>query len=291
MIRKDQATNLRILAGEKQGYGTEGNDMNRYYTIVVTSGKGGVGKSFVSLHLAWQLTQADQRVLLVDANLQNPSLHVLTNQDPEYPVNYWLSNANPIEQNALMPLAKNLDLLANSSFEVDSRHYTQDDPNLFLENLKPIAKNYDYVVLDTQTGLNQWNLSLQVNADLSLVVSISDPTSIIDSYTYIKAVLPYIGESGLGLILNQVIDKESGLEAHKNLNLALNHFLNYQVELYSLIPFDMHAKKSGMEQNPMWISSPKNAAMKTIQKMALAIHNANQKINNNPFPQYQEVNV
>jgi len=49
--------------------------------IVVVSGKGGVGKSFFSLHLAYALKSQNEKVLLIDSNLQNPSLHILTNSD------------------------------------------------------------------------------------------------------------------------------------------------------------------------------------------------------------------
>jgi len=264
---KDQASNLRILMHEKN-HQRQVPFLTEQKRIVVVSGKGGVGKSFFSLHLAYALKSQNEKVLLIDSNLQNPSLHILTNSDPIYPVNHWIAEAIPIDETALIPLDKNLDLLGNNASSRPQKRYFQGNANIFLEVLTPLASRYNYIVVDTQTGLGEWNLSLMDWADVSFLLSITDPTSVIDTYTLTKAVLHYLTDTRLELVINQVIDKKSGLEAYHNLNLALQHFLDFKIELASIIPFETEIREACIEQKPLWERNKTTRAMREIKKLA-----------------------
>ncbi|GAB4364628.1 MAG: hypothetical protein Kow0042_03360 [Calditrichia bacterium] len=283
----DQATNLRLLAAYQQPLRSEMG--TPYQTIMVTGGKGGVGKSSLSLYLSYELARAGERVLLVDSNLQNPNLHILTNCDPAYPVCYWLKENAVFEESALISLGDNLDLIGNKAVDKNHQSYYQEDGLLYLELLQPLASRYDYVVLDTQTGLSRWNLTLLMNADLCLLVTVSDPTSIIDTYTVIKAALPHLNEPNFRLIVNQVIDTKVGSEAHMNLNAALNHFLNYEVELLSLIPFDLDLMKAAVEQKPLWQMVRNSRMLKQVRKVAETLQRMKPAHKVQEFSQYQEV--
>ncbi|GAB4337258.1 MAG: hypothetical protein Kow0037_19750 [Calditrichia bacterium] len=268
MSMMDQASNLRLLAESKNN---QEDKRLRQETIIVTSGKGGVGKSSLSLILAYALARLNKRVLLVDANLQNPNLHILTNTDSQQPLRSWLDEQVPIEKSAIVELGDGLDLLPNNAMAAERRYYVQEDGAVFMDLLRPLAGEYEFVILDTQTGLNQWNLNLIARSDLSLVVSISDPTSVIDTYMLIKAALPHISQPNFQLVVNQVIGEQTGLEAHQNLNLALEHFMNYQVELLSMVPFDQEVVKAGFEQRPVWEVTKSSRALCQAEKMARMI--------------------
>ncbi len=264
---KDQASNLRMLANNHAlRFSTTVNDLEEL--VVVLSGKGGVGKSFLSLHLAYALQANGYRVLLVDANLHNPSIHVMTNTEPSYPLHFWIRDNRPFDERAVIPLSQNLDFVGNTAMVEEMRDPFLENPSLFLELLTPLAVRYDFVLLDTQTGLNDWNLGLLQNANLGLLVGITEPTSVIDTYILIKAARPYLEKAELKLVLNQVLGERTGLEAHNNLNLALKHFLNTEIELWGMIPFDLDVKKAGFEQKPLWSYAHRSSANKAIRKIA-----------------------
>lgn len=265
----DQAANLRILA---EGHKKDLESVEKKYrTIVVVSGKGGVGKSFLSLNLAFALGDLGAGVLLVDANLQNPGLHILTNTDPVYPINYWVAESVTVEQSAIISLNQNVDFLGNSLTIRNHKRYLQENANIFMELLMPLASQYDYLILDQQTGLGQWNLSLLIQADLCLMVTITDPTSVIDTYTMLKATTPYFPVSKYRLVINQNLKEEEGRTAHNNLNLALNHFLNQKIDLLEMIPFDPQVRYSFDRQKALWEVGRRSDALKKIQNIAKSI--------------------
>ncbi len=286
----DQATNLRDLARERQNQWMPGASMSPQM-IVVASGKGGVGKSFFSLHLAQSLSAAGDRVLLVDGNLHNPGLHILTNTDPAFPINYWISKAQVVEENALIPLCDNLDLVANNAPVRESTPYPGDFTDLLIELLAPLTAGYRYVIWDTQTGLTPRNLTLLRQADLTILLSITDPTSIIDTYTFIKAAMPYLPEPQFRLVINQFVGQKTGMEAYRNLNLALQHFLEYQIDLLGLIPFDMEVKRASLEQKPLWKFARRSSALRQIRKISSVLHpvRPDEKINQSSI--YREASL
>ena len=287
---KDQATNLRFLADRQRDDG-ERYRRNSQQMVIVTGGKGGVGKSFVSLHLSHALAGTGKKVLLVDSNLRNPSLHILTNTDPLFPLNYWIEEAIPIERTGLIEIGQNLDFLPNIPPHRHRKNRFREDANMFLELLEPLCGEYDYLILDTETGLNTWNLSLILQAGLTVLVSISDPTSVIDTYTFIKASFPHLRKPHFALVVNQVIEEKSGFEAYTNLNQALNNFLDYRIELLSLIPFDLKVKRAGLAQQPLWQFSKNSKVLPSIQKMAERIFQMQENKLLYKSKQLQEVNL
>ncbi len=287
---KDQASNLRMLASNHSlRFSTTVNDVEEL--VVIMSGKGGVGKSFLSLHLAYALNASGYRVLLVDSNLHNPSIHVMTNTEPVYPLNFWIRENRTLDERALIPLSQNLDFVGNVVLEEELRDPFLENPNLFLELITPLALRYDFVVMDTQTGLNEWNLGLLQNAHLGLLVGITEPTSVIDTYVLIKAAYPYLEKPQLKLVLNQVLGERTGLEAHNNLNLALKHFLNTEMELWGMVPFDLEVKKAGFEQKPLWSYHKRSSADRSIRKIAALVEKHRQQKMANEETMIQEVST
>lgn len=236
--------------------------------ILVMSGVVGVGKSFISLNLAYALARLKENVLLVDLDFQNPTLHLNTNQIPDFPINYWIKNNRIIEDKAVIPIYHNLDLLANVVDEFGDQNPAIPEVDQFFRLLGPLTKGYGFVVFDTHTGINELNLDLLQASDCVIFVSSTDPTSIIDTYTIIKASYPYLSRSDIQLILNQVFEKNASNEAHHNLNYALNNFLDCEINLLGAIPLDDSVKCAKIERKPHWFISDNSKALKEIQKIA-----------------------
>jgi flagellar biosynthesis protein FlhG len=274
---KDQASSLRNLVKGNQRKLDQIDKNGKNCMIVVTSGKGGVGKSFLALNLAYAFSSLKSTVLLIDANLHNPGLHILTNTDLSYPLHYWLTESLPVENKALLSLNDKLDFLGNSISSQKKKQYLQINAHLFMELIMPLTSNYDYIIFDLQTGLSQWNLALLMQADVCFMLTISDPTSIIDTYTMIKATTEFLPASNYRLTVNQVLRHEIGKEAHQNLNLALKHFLNLEIELAALIPFETQVRDSFKQQKPLWEIHQNSNARKTILNLAKNIHFQNKE--------------
>lgn len=271
LIMKDQR---KLKARQAKGQPGTLQNMEKAISqkILVMSASLGIGKSFISLHLAQSLAEMGKKVLLVDLNLRRPVLHHYTPDRLDYPIRYWLEKGEVISRKALIPVYRNLDLLGNCFGDGKKPKREQQNVDLFLDLFRPVSLGYDYIVFDTQTGLNELNLSLLQDSDRILVVSSTDPVSIIDTYTLIKASHPFLMDSVIQLIINLAVDATGSEEAHQSLNYALQSFLNYEISLLGVIPVDDRVRISATHRKPLWQFSTYSQAMQEVVMMSKKLY-------------------
>ncbi len=262
----DQAANLRRLAHSQFQKELPPPTPGGAPIIAVTSAKGGVGKSTVSLYLSYFLAESGARVLLLDTNLSSPSLHIMIGNDNHFSLHQFIANGNEVVTNKLEPIFKQFYFIPNPNH----RHSDtlKNDLPTFLEQLNAARSHFDFIILDTETGLNHWNISLLLNSDENLVLSFSDPTAIIDTYLYFKTILEFAPLSNFRIVFTQILEEKYGTQAIEKLNLALSNFLNTSVQSAGFIPLDIHIKKSIQNQVLPWHNSCNTLACQQIKKLA-----------------------
>ncbi len=271
---KDQAAQLRELTVENSHPVSSPQGNGKIH--LVASGKGGVGKSVFALALAGAWARLGLRVLVVDADLISPSLHVLTGFDAPMTVETLLKyglGRTRLEQWQLSP---GLWLLPGNHARGQQDGDTLADVHFFAEQLDKLAPHFDRIVIDTHTGASRWNLGLFQYADWIYLLTLVEPTSVIDSYLFVKAVRPYLDIRKLNLVVNQSLSDESAREAHQNLNLALNHFLKTQIHLLGSLPFDAELREALVAQRPFWRDGLETAALNEIRNLAIKLAGGDQ---------------
>ncbi len=264
---KDQAARLREII-ERRRQQPEREVKDGLKPIAVMSGKGGVGKSYFCVQLAAALASEGARVLLIDTNLNTPSLHVLTNTTPVYTVHQALHNGLKPAKTSLISLNDRLHLLPNEKPDHEQKETIHHNIFTLLDFIRSMRPSYDQIILDTQTGLNEWNVSILQAAAYVLVVSFNEPTAIIDTYTFLKAARLFTSKNKLRVLFNQLLTLTEGEEAHRKLNMALEHFLKFTVPLAGVIPFDLKLKEAISRQAPFWEEGFDIPARQAVEKIA-----------------------
>ncbi len=265
MINK-QATELRNLSHQHREEQSDFFPSNRQ-RVVFASGKGGVGKSTLVIQFAVCLGEIGYRTLVVDANAISPSLHILTNQNPSISIHSVLRNTRQPGSVSLPTIAPGVHFLPGGQLIEGEAYLSGANATFFLEVLAPFTATYDVIIFDTHTGLDEWNARIMETAQEIFLVSLTDPASIIDSYSFLKGYIQYLPSEKIALLLNQTLNRQSALEAHEKLNLALKHFLNIQVPLNGNIPFDYQLKTAIDNQAPFWEKDHRGEANTALQKM------------------------
>lgn len=265
MINK-QATELRNLSHQHREEQKDVFPLNRR-RMVFTSGKGGVGKSTLVIQFAVCLGEIGYRTLVVDANVISPSLHVLTNQSPTISLHSLLRNTRQPANVNLPTIAPRVHFLPGGNLMEGEAYLSGANATFFLEVLAPFTATYDVIIFDTHTGLDEWNTRIMETAHGIFLVSLTDPAAIIDSYSFLKGYIQYLPPEKIGLLLNQTLNRQSALEAHEKLNLAIKHFLNIQIPLQGNIPFDYQLKTAIDNQAPFWEKDHRGEANTALQKM------------------------
>lgn len=219
--------------------------------ITVCSGKGGVGKSFVAANLAYLLSEKGN-VLLWDSNLNFPNLHLILGVDPPIRLNDYINSKIKFKE-AIYNVSNNFDLIIDSplSDRSDDNHGTK-----FYDIYQEIVEtdNYDFVIIDSMPGAGELVLESCILSDLSLVLITDEPTSIVDSYGLLKLILPFVNQTNIGLLVNNVIDEEDYKEIIEKIDITTSKFLKSNFKSFGFIPYDREVRKSIQIQELITIS-------------------------------------
>ncbi|MBP8975463.1 MAG: P-loop NTPase [Bacteroidetes bacterium] len=260
VIVHDQATRLRELVYRS----TQSTQYVKPKMIAIASGKGGVGKSIISLNLSLAFAEAGKRVLLVDADHNLGNLATLLGVVPKYSIADVLRGEREIEEILLRPYDR-LNFLAGSSGECDYPFATEKDSHAFSRLIQSLDFPQDYIIVDLSAGITPNILSLCSDSDETLVVTTDEPTAVMDAYALIKMLLLANSQQAINVIVNNVPTIQVADETYKKLALAVQKFLRRSIGYYGGIPSDVHLQKSIYLQKPVFYLAPHSAATLSIR--------------------------
>jgi len=175
----------------------------RAQITAITSGKGGVGKTFVSANLAAALARQGERVLVLDADLGLANLDVVLNLFPKVTLHDVFTGKNSLED-AILPAPGGFSVLLAGSGMVEYSRLTPEVRDQLTEVIHRVRPRFDRILLDTGAGISDVVLYTVSLADEVLVVATPEPTSLTDAYATIKVLATTQGRRDIQLLVNQV---------------------------------------------------------------------------------------
>jgi len=273
----DQAENLRRLVEvnekaniiEKHKSGSMKHDKRKNVNtrvITVTSGKGGVGKTSVSVNLALALVKLGKKVLLFDGDLGLANINVLLGIIPKFNL-YHVVKGTKTLQEIIITLPEGLDIIAGASGYSVLANLDYNERGRILEEFGKLA-GYDIMIIDTGAGVSTSVIGFVLPADEVIVLTTPEPTSITDAYGIIKSIVLVAPEKQIKLVVNRTV---SALEARKVTERVINisgQFLNVKVENGGFIFDDENVGKAIRKQKPFMTLFPNSKASGCLRVLA-----------------------
>ncbi len=191
----------------------------------ITSGKGGVGKTFVAANLAAALVRNGQRVLVLDADLGLANLDVVLNLAARVTLHDVFTGGAALDD-ALHAAPGGFSVLLSGSGLIEYSHMTpvlRDKLRAVIERMRP---RFDHVLLDTGAGIADVALYTVSLADEVLVVATSEPTSLTDAYATIKVLATTQSARPIRLLVNQTQRAGEGRSVLNQLQQVVDRFVN-----------------------------------------------------------------
>jgi len=258
----DQAQSLKKWAQAKRQAGSK---LFPTEIIAITSGKGGVGKTQISLNLALALAR-DSKVLLLDADMGTANVDVLLGIDPRRNLSHVLHQNAKISE-ILVPVTENLDLLPGTS-GLSFQAGTQFGWSPVIEEADQLSACYEYIIVDTAAGISENIVNILGQADRVLLICTTEPTSIVDAYALCKTLYQKNPHRNIDLVANSVENEEQALEIFTKIQGALRHFLKKDISYLSYILYDSHIIQSIHQQKPVFLSFPNAPASGLFGELA-----------------------
>ena len=192
--------------------------------MAITSGKGGVGKTFFSANLACALAKRGQRVLVVDADLGLANLDVVLNLHPKVTLHDVFAGTAKLES-AIVRTKGEFDAILAGSGKVEFSQLTPQMRDGFLSLMDQVHDQYDVILLDTGAGISDVVLFAISLASEVLVLTTPEPTALTDAYATLKVLFTEQQRKLIRLVVNQTTRLGDGRAITTQLQQVLDRFV------------------------------------------------------------------
>ncbi|MBR3723238.1 MAG: MinD/ParA family protein [Selenomonadaceae bacterium] len=268
---EDQAAKLRQLVGDETSKPKEsffsGGDEKKTRVIAVTSGKGGVGKTNLTVNLAIAFGLLSQRVLVIDADLGMANVDVVLGSLSKYHLLHLLDPDIKLSD-VLIKGPYGVNYISGGSGIEKAKEFTADERSVLMDKLSGCGDIADIILVDTGAGLGKNVMDFILAADEVLLVTTPEPTALTDAYAVMKAYSMRAENKNIRLVVNRVYDESESEDVVIKLNQTSKKFLNMPVTAAGYIFEDRKVAAAVRKQKPFLAVEPDSLASRCVKAMA-----------------------
>jgi len=249
---------------------TERGSAHRGVTIAVTSGKGGVGKTTLTVNLAIALAHLDARVGILDGDFGLGNVDVMLGLTPISHIGAVLTGEKALGDIGATAVAGVRVFPAGNGIRsltaLPGGHWDR-----LRAGIADLSATLDYLIVDTGPGIGDTALTIANATDRALVVTTCEPTALVDAYAMTKLLMAGVPRREIGLVVNMARDASEGLLVARQLSNAVQQFLGASIRYYGHIERDMHVSDSVQAQRPLMSSEIDTPAAESYRRLARRI--------------------
>lgn len=264
----DQAQQLRNIIKKQNQH------QHTARVITITSGKGGVGKSSISVNLAIQLSRLGKKVVILDADFGLANIEIMLGIRPRHNLLDVMKGEKKLSD-IIMEGPEGIGFISGGSGIRELTNLKADEMAYLIQMMYELDQIADVVIVDTGAGISDTVIDLVAVSSEVLLVATPEPTSITDAYALLKTLQRkeefQREEQKIKMIGNRIGSYEEGKELFDKLNVVVSKFLHINMEYLGTIPYDDHLPKAIMKQQPISLSYPDAAASRALFELAMVI--------------------
>lgn len=268
---EDQAAKLRQLV--KQGHSEiklskkAAEEDSRTRVIAITSGKGGVGKTNLTVNLAIALAMENKRVLVIDADLGMANVDVVLGSMSRKHLLNLLEDGVELKD-VLIDGPYGVRYISGGSGIEKAQDFSFEERRMLMQKLTGCGQMADIILVDTGAGLGKNVMDFILAADEVLLVTTPEPTALTDAYAVMKAYSMYAANKNIRLVVNRVYDESESRDVTAKLRQTSEKFLNMPIDCLGYIFDDRNVMEAVRRQKPFLAVKPNTLASKCVRAMA-----------------------
>ena len=238
--------------------------------IAVASGKGGVGKTNVSVNLGLAMVAEGKKVMLMDADLGLANIDIMLGLHPEYNLSHVINGERTLEE-IIVDGPKGLQIIPASSGTQNMAELSPAEHAGVIQAFSEVGHDLDVLIIDTAAGIADSVVSFTRAAQEVIIVVCDEPTSITDAYALIKLLNRDYGIQRFRVLSNMAHSMQEGRELFNKMVKVTDRFLDVTLDFMGTVPYDEYLRKALQKQKAVIDAYPRSKAamaFKTLAKRA-----------------------
>lgn len=267
---RDQADKLREMAlNLKNQIEAEIGKDNKKQTrvIVVSSGKGGVGKSTLALNLSLCLSTLGKNVILLDADLGMANIDIMLGLIPQYNL-YHMIKGHKTLKDIIVNGPAGLRIIPGGSGLNELANLNDEELNRILVEMGKLDGECDFMIVDTGAGISNNVIRFLLAADDVIILTTPEPTSLTDAYGIVKSIARNGFNGSIFLVVNRVSKESEGVLVAQKFKLVGEKFLDLDIKILGHILHDPQVEYGIRRQEAFTQAYPNSIAAKNIMYLA-----------------------
>lgn len=248
--------------------------INRTRIVVVTSGKGGVGKTNFALNLAISLADVGKKAILLDADMGMANVDIILGLVPKYNLFHVVRQEKELKD-IIIPGPHGIQIIPGGSGIFQLANMGEYELKQVIYQLGKLEGQCDYMVIDTGAGIANNVLSFAVMADDIIVLTTPEPTSLTDAYGVIKTATTREARGKYYLVVNRAYSESQGIVVGQKLKSVCEKFLGVEVDVLGYVAEDRAVHSAVMKQEALVVHAPTSSAAQSIRRIATRLCNKN----------------
>lgn len=271
-MHNDQAAGLRAMQMRNHSESKVNSERKSkpVRVIAVASGKGGVGKTNVSVNLGVSLSKLGNRVLLMDADMGLANVDIMLGLQTKYNLSHVLDGKKTLKE-IMVSAPGGLRIIPAASGVKRMAQLTPMENAGIINAFSELDGILDVLIVDTAAGIADSVVSFCRAAQEVVVVVTDEPASMTDAYALIKVLSREYKLKNFKLLANMARSEKHGKMLFDKFSQVCEQFLDVSIDYLGTVPFDHDLRAAIQKQSPVTIANPMSESAKAFRKIAQEI--------------------
>ncbi len=220
----------------------------RYITIA--SGKGGVGKTLISINLAIIIASSNKKVLIIDGDFGLSNVHIMLGLAPDKNLSDFINGKASIDE-IVFKINPNVHFISSGNGIQELVNLNSKDIVSILDRIHEYAEtNYDIIIFDTPPGIHNETLIITSSSDIPIIISTPEPTAVADAYALIKVLNTSMMLKDFYVLINKCASKEEGAKVFGSIETVAKKFLDVNLNYVGYLTYNKNIIRKIVDQKP-----------------------------------------
>lgn len=238
-------------------------------TLSITSGKGGVGKTTMTVNLALTLAELGKKVLILDGDIGLANVDIFLGIRPQKTLDDFFKHGVPLEE-IIVKVQKNIHVIPSASGLTNLQEIDVYKRKMLMDEVSMLENTYDYLLVDTASGIDENVQYLNSTVQDVLLVVTPEPASMADAYALMKLLHQKKKVCRFSLVANKVLGEKEARDIYKRIDSVAGRFLNVKLGYAGYVPLDPKLRQGG-DVKGLAMARPSAASSIALKRIADSI--------------------